>query len=134
MASSKPDNLNEGLPEHRGLDATGRAAAEARLAPRAPTIGGSLADLQRMVADQFEDDPSSVVVNPAHDGDVLLTPAENDAGLGVATLETDRKGLTADIEAAREAAAADVQTADDNKGTEASNVVDPGSESPKAKK
>ena len=44
----KETNLNAGLlTEEDGMDAGTRAAIEARLAPRQPSVVGNLADLQR---------------------------------------------------------------------------------------
>ena len=137
MASNKEDNLNEGIPEHRGLDAAGRAAALSRLEPRKPVVGGSLADLQRMGADAVADgdDEGPFQLNPNQDPDVDH-PADADAKAGLITVETDRAGISEDIEKDNAALADELQTASasrDNKGKERESV-DPTSTSPKAGK
>lgn len=43
----KETNLNSGLPDHDGLDDTGREAILNRLAPRQVNVVGNFADLQR---------------------------------------------------------------------------------------
>lgn len=138
MATGNDNNLNEGIPEHRGLDAAGRAAALRRLEPRKPVVGGSLADLQRMGADAVADgnDEGVFRLNPNQDPDVDH-PADDDAKAMLVTVETDRAGISEDVEKDLQALAEDTQerpSARTNKGKEAGNVVDPGSESPKATK
>ena len=138
MASSKPDNLNEGMPDHTGLDAAGRAAALARLEPRKPVVGGSLADLQRMGADAIADGEGegsgAFQLNPNQNPDVDH-PADDDAKAGLVTVETDRAGISDQIVKDNEALMDDLQSDSDtgNKGKERESV-DPTSTQPKAGK
>lgn len=134
---SKEDNLNEGLPEHRGLDAVGRAAALQKLEPRAGVQVGNIADVQRYGADTEVSADDSLALNP-NQADDLITPAENDARQGLITVETDRVGISEDITKANEELADELQPLNrnqpENKGQEATNVEDPSVEQPKAKK
>lgn len=132
----KETNLNEGLPEHRGLDAAGRAAALARLEPRAGVQVGNLADLQRHGADTEVSSDDSLALNP-NQADDLITPAENDARAGIVTVETDRVGISDDINKTVEEETKNLQRLNqptENKGKEATDVTDPSVEQPKASK
>lgn len=134
---SKEDNLNEGLPEHRGLDAVGRAAALQKLEPRAGVQVGNIADVQRYGADTEVSADDSLALNP-NQADDLITPAENDARQGLATVETDRVGLTDEINDLVAQETENLQPLNpnqpENKGKEATDIVDPSVETPKVKK
>lgn len=86
------DNLNQGLPENTGLDDGTRASLQRQLdGGNEGIVVGSFADLQRGTTG----DPSSAPLNPNVPDDAELdTPAANDAKLGIASVETEREGLS----------------------------------------
>ena len=136
--ADKETNMNEGLPEHRGLDAAGRAAALQRLEPRGAVQVGNFADVQRYGADTEVSSDDSLALNPNQSEEDLITPAENDARQGLVTVETDRVGITDDILSEREDIEKNLQPtairSPENKGSEPKDVVDPSVDQPKAKK
>lgn len=93
MAKSTSDNLNQGVPEHSGLDEATRARLRAQAdGGNDGIVVGSFADLQRGTTG----DPMGAPKNPmVENNDLnLVTPAEADAELGVDTLETQREGIS----------------------------------------
>ena len=85
-------NINQGVPEHRGLDEATRARLRAQAdGGNDGIVVGSFADLQRGTVG----DPTSAPLNPTVDAENLdlVTPAVNDAELGTETTETEREGI-----------------------------------------
>ena len=92
LATNKSDNMNQGLPDHTGLDEGTRARLRAAAdGGNDGIVVGSFRDLQ------LGDTAVPVVDRPLNENvpaDAnLVTPAEQDAQLGVATQATDEEGM-----------------------------------------
>lgn len=85
------DNMNQGLPENTGLDATVKARLRRQLeGPSGGIKVGSFRDLQLGLTDtSVEERPT----NPNQPDEDLISVAENDAAAGIETQATQDEGL-----------------------------------------